>query len=357
MPVNIVHIIPTLNRGGAERIVVDLLKRLDRRRFSPSLITLKSSGALKDEVEAAGIPHVSLKTSSFGGALSVNRLSREIAGLKPAIVHTHLFGGDAWGIRAAVKARVSCIITTEHNVNRDESRTRRIIKARSLKQVTRLIAVSSAVSRYAHETYGVPDNRLTVIPNGIDVAHYGRERRDDQKFRIGAIGRLTEQKGFRFLIEALAMLPDRDWQCVIVGEGSEKARLEALSRKMGVSDRVQLVGGRADIPALLATFDVFVLPSLWEGQGIVLLEAGAADVPVIASRVDGIAEMLAGKEAGLLVAPGDSRGLMLAIRWVREHADAAASMAARWKGIIEKEYTIDKMVERYEKVYEDLLSS
>ena len=120
---------------------------------------------------------------------------------------------------------------------------------------------------------------------------------------------------------------------------------------------MQLVGGRADIPALLATFDVLVTPSLWEGQGIVLLEAGAAGVPVIASRVDGIAEMLAGKEAALLTAPGDSRGIMLAIRWVREHEEAAAAMAARWKKMVEKEYTIEKMVQRYEAVYHDVISS
>ena len=357
MSANIVHIIPTLDRGGAERIVVDLLKHLDRTRFSPSLITLTSIGALCDEIEAAGISHASLNASPLRGAFLVNRLSREIALRKPAVVHTHLFGGDAWGIRAAVKAKVPRIITTEHNVNRDESRARRIIKARALREVTRLIAVSTAVARFAHETYGVPEDKITVIPNGVDVARYVRERRDDQKFRIGAIGRLEEQKGLRFLIEALPLLPDRDWQCVIVGEGSQKQKLEALARKSNVSDRVQLVGGRADIPALLATFDVLVTPSLWEGQGIVLLEAGAAGVPVIASRVDGIAEMLAGKEAALLTAPGDSRGIMLAIRWVREHEEAAAAMAARWKKMVEKEYTIEKMVQRYEAVYHDVISS
>ncbi|MDO8435379.1 MAG: glycosyltransferase [bacterium] len=353
MPVNIVHIIPTLNRGGAERIVVDLLKHIDRKRFSPSLITLKSSGALRDEIEAAGIPHISFTASRLGGALVVNRLARAITSLKPDIVHTHLFGADAWGIRAARKAKVPCIITTEHNVNRDESRTRRIIKSRALREVTRVIAVSPAVARFARETYGVAEDKISVIPNGIDLTHYGHDRRNDQKFRIGALGRLEEQKGFRFLIEALAMLPDRDWQCVIAGEGTQKQKLETLSRKMGVSSRVQLVGGRADVPALLATFDVLVLPSLWEGQGIVLLEAGAAGVPVIASRVDGIAEMLAGKEAALLTAPGDARGIMLALRWVREHTEAANAMAARWKRMIEKEYTIKIMVRRYEDLYEN----
>lgn len=347
----LVHIIPTLERGGAERIVVDLLCHIDRKKFDPTLIILKEGGPLLEEITDADIPHRLFSGYYPKGPLLIKRIASELKDLKPDIVHTHLFGGDAWGVLGARKAQVPCIVTTEHNLNRDENLARRKIKARAFRYLSKLIAVSKAVAGFAEITYKVPKDIIDVIPNGIKIEKYTQDHRENEQFRIGAFGRLEKQKGFDFLLGALALLPDKDWQCIIAGEGSRRRALESRARKLKIIDRVQFLGSREDIPALLSTLDVFVLPSLWEGQGISLLEAGAASVPIVASRVDGIAEMLSGKEAALLTAPGDARGIMASIRWVREQKKAAEQMAERWRKIIVKEYTLEKMVQRYEEVY------
>jgi glycosyltransferase involved in cell wall biosynthesis len=229
--------------------------------------------------------------------------------------------------------------------------------------VDRYIAVSHHVARKLCQTYGLPANKVTVIHNGIFLSPFVRPADTELRAKLGAtngrpivltLARLDQQKGHRYLLQAVPLVPDALF--VFAGDGPERASLEAQARQLGLNDdRILFLGYRRDTPDLLACCDLFVLPSLFEGLPLSILEAMAASKPVIASAIGGNDEAVIHEETGLLVSPENPAALAQAIQRLLSDRPLAARLAATGKAQVQKKFSAEAMVQRVTEIYEQIL--
>lgn len=348
----IIHIIPTLDKGGAERLLVDLAKHIDKKRFAIEVLSLTTLGRWGFELKRAGVPVASLAKKRKGSLAALWRLYLELKRRKPDIIHLHLFGGDLYGLIAGRLAKVPYIVSTEHNLNYSESRFRRAIKKMLIPRMDKVVAVSEAVKGYL-ASEGIDGSAIEVIHNGIDTARFkspaDRGRRTGTI--IGSVGRLTAQKDYATLLEAISLLKGHNVSCLLVGEGEERADLEKIIRKKGLASQVMLLGAQDAIGEFLAKLDIFVLPSRWEGFGLVVLEAGASRLPVIASKVDGIKEIITDNKNGLLFEAGNAGDLAEKIKELAADTQKAGRLAKELNANVLESFSIQKMAEKYAGLY------
>jgi len=352
--IKIVHVIPTLDLGGAERLLLDIVKRADKDFFSLTVICFKRGGIWEDEIVKSGAKLIILNKKSKFDFSNLLKLRQAIIEESPDIVHTHL-GGDIYGRLAAGLAGFK-VISTEHNLNKDESFVTTILKRLTAGYASLVIAVSKAVAHDAMIRYGIKLNKIKVIHNGIDLLRF--EQVDTFKtevVKIGAVGRLVKQKGFAILIEALGLMENKNFDCTIVGAGYLKDELQQKITSLGLDNKIHLVGLRNDIPEFLKTLDIFVLPSLWEGLGIAALEAGASGLSVIASKVDGLPEIIDDQVNGLLFKAGDANDLKDKINYLLENKELARTFGKHLAKKVNEQFDVVNMVRQYELVYKSLL--
>ena len=281
---------------------------------------------------------------------------------RPEILHCHMFHANVLGRRVGRRAGVPHIVGTVHIAERRRRPWRFWLERKTDPLGTVTVCVSRAVLEFHCRRTGVPRERCTVVHNGIDTGRYGTASRPREAVRaelrlaadaevIGAVGRLDRQKGYRYLIRAFAELARErpKAELVIAGDGPERAGLEALARRCGCAGRTRFLGRRTDVPELLHAFDVFALPSLYEGLPLALLEAMAAGVPIVASAVDSVPEVLA---AGRLVRPRDVPGLADALRDALE--DPAPGQVAAAQARAREQFDVGVMVANYGKLYDSL---
>jgi glycosyltransferase involved in cell wall biosynthesis len=277
------------------------------------------------------------------GGRAVGRLARWAA--QADVVHTHLWAGDTWGRPAAWLGGCQAVITTEHNTQADSPLRSRIWTAMAPLS-HRIVCVSQAASQIVRDS-GVSPHRLTVIENGVDLSRFSPPPRPGSG--LLAVGRLTDQKGFDILLQALRLLQEAPTSTTILGEGEERPRLEALAEGLPV----RLPGWTSDIRPALREAAVLVIPSRWEGFGLVAVEAMASGVPVIASRVDGLVEVVS--DAGILVEPEEPVALSAAIRRLLSDPDLLEDL--RQRGLKRApRFSIQRTVEHYEALYRSVLS-
>lgn len=358
--IKIIHIIPTLDFGGAERLVIDIIKNLDQEKFIVKLICLKRFDTLGLELKNYGVPLILLEQKHGISFISLIKLIKILKQERPDIVHTHLFGADFYGSIAARLAGVKYLVSTEHNLNYSEGFIKKIIKIFISKLFNNIIAVSEAVKKYVIKNYYIKAEKLLVIHNGVEVNKFFRSQnklsgiKNNQKIIIGSIGRLTKQKGFEYLIEAMGKLSNQNVECLIAGDGELKSQLQKKVEKLRLENKVKLLGWQKDIKSFLNKIDIFVLPSLWEGFGIAILEAGLVGLPVIASNVDGIKEIIEDKKDGLLIKPADSNELAQKIEYLLEHREFGDELAVKLLTKINNNFIIQKIVVQYEQCYNNL---
>jgi glycosyltransferase involved in cell wall biosynthesis len=227
-------------------------------------------------------------------------------------------------------------------------------------------AVSDDLRRHLGDLK-VPASKCSLIENAIDTAQYLRRRTpaaaraalglDPARMVVGAVGRLSPEKGFDTLIRAADRLlrGGADFDLLIVGEGPEKPRLQALIDELGRASRVRLLGHRSDMIDLFEAMDVFALSSLREGLPNVLLEAMALEVPVVATRVAGVPRLVADGESGLLVEPGDEARLAEALDRLLGDDGLRESLGRAARGVIERRFSFDVRMNKMRAVYDALL--
>lgn len=356
--IKVLHIIPSLVNGGAERLLIDIIKHTNLEKFSPLVLVFKTKGDLYEEMAATGVPLFAYTKKYKIDFKNFLKIYQTIKNEKPDIVHTHL-GGDIYGRLAAHWLKVPVIISTEHNLNKKEHWLVTKAKQWTAPWANVIIAVSEAVKRDASKRYNVDPTRFTVIYNGIDTNRYKiTQRKDDNDiFTIGAAGRFVEQKGFKYLIEAIKKLveKDRQIQCIIKGDGYLREDLEKCIKQYKLESVVLLPGTDSNLSDYYSTLDVFVIPSIWEGLGLVALEAGTAGVPLIASNIDGLKEIIEDGVDGLLVPVEDSRALADRIMYVMDNPDQSQMLANHLQAKVREKFSIESMVKQYEILYEILL--
>jgi len=368
-PINLLYLITDLKYGGAQTVLLSLFDHLDTECYSPQVACLYGGNLpVGNALRARGIRVADLKMSHFWRLDALWRLYRLLKREQIAILHTSLFHASLVGRLVGRLACVPVILTWRQNVSLG-GRWRSLVNRLTSGLDDGVVAVAGFVRQAELQESGIPASKVTVIVNCIDFERYAnvepgsraRLRLDfgipPGDFVIGFIGRFHPQKGIEVLIEAFARIaPDRPglW-LLLVGDGELRPRLRALSEASGGSARTIFTGAREDIPRILAALDLFVLPSLWEGLPLALLEAMAAGLPVVASDVGGVPEILVDGETGCLVPPRDPAALAAAILEFVDHPEIRQRLGAAGQQRVKESFSAQNLVARLTALYEELL--
>ncbi len=359
--IKIIYVTAALEVGGAEMFLYDLVKHIDRQSFDVTVATVIGGGSLEPQFKALGVPVFVFGgrySKLLGGICEACKLYHLFKKEKPDIVHTQLFPADLWGRIAAKLAGVPIIVTTEQNVNVDQNCLREMLKRWTYKLADKVVAISTAVKRYSLVRYGVPESKIEIIPNDVNLERFTvqslKSKVESQKKVILTVGRLVLQKGQKYLLEAFSILNNKDTELWLAGEGNLRPELEKQARDLKIDGQVKFLGRRHDVPTLLAQADLFVFPSEWEGLGVAVLEAAAARVPMVATAVDGILDIV-DKDSAMLVPPKDSHALARAIDFMLANPDKAKAMAERAYNQVKNNFDIKVVVGKYENLYRRLI--
>lgn len=364
-PTFILYMIYGFRIGGAEQHLLDLCKALDRKRFRPEIVYFHQDEQLLPEFQQAGIPcHLFHAKGKELNLPEVWRLSRLIRNLDPDIVHVHLFHASRYGTLAALLAGVKRIIRTKHSVRLPGTKVGkrdRLWNAFLSVILTRTIGVSRAVATEVKTPY--------VIYNGIDTEYFSKKNVDKAILRryahtfgvekfptIGMVARFSIHKGHPVLLEAFSKLLS-DWpdaKLLIAGDGETRSTLERLASKPGLSDHVTFLGMIRDVREFLAVIDVFVQPSVAEGLGISAIEAMSMELPVIATRVGGLSEVITDGENGILVEPNDSNALSMALDRILRDSTLRERLKCQARKTAVQKFGLEAMVDQYESLYTQL---
>lgn len=361
----ILYLIYGFRIGGAERHLLDLCKGLDRSKFRPEIIYFHREEQMLPEFIQAGIPCSIFPVE--GGELTLRemwRLSRLIKRLKPDIVHVHLFHASRFGAMAAYMAGISRIIRTRHNVAEPgvkPGKKDRIWGVLLPVILDQTVAVSKAIAAQNRTPH--------VIYNGVDTNFFNPEVFDQSQQKIfsaefgvngspviGIAARLTRQKGHVNLLKAFSLLltdyPDA--QLLIAGDGEERATLEQLVIELKLTERVSFLGPIRKVREFLSVLDLFVHPSIFEGLGIAVIEAMSMALPIVATKVDGLTELITDGVEGILVEPDNSEELSSAMGRVLGDPSLLRELGrqARLKAV--DKFSIETMVKKYEELYLEL---
>ena len=361
--IKIAYVLPSLDRGGAEKFITDLILNLERDIFDPALLLFVRGGEWSEELKAKNIPVIILTKKHKFDLANFWQIYAALKKMRPQIVHTQQ-GGDIYGRLAAKLLRIPVIVSTEQNVNQDEPRPVTILKKITARYATKIFTISEAVKKDTIERYAIKPDKLTTIYNGINLEKFTtghatavKAKTDPtQTLVFGTMGRLVPQKGQTVLISAWSKLKNKDIRCLIAGTGVLEKKLNEEISRAGLSGRVVLVGAKSDPASFFRSLDAFVFPSLWEGLGLVLLEAGLCGLPIIASASDGITEII-DEETGWLVPAGDADALADKIDWLAANLDNT-EVKRRINNLqikITQRFAIKKIAADYESWYQKLL--
>jgi glycosyltransferase involved in cell wall biosynthesis len=363
----VVHYTDAVAYGGAERMLLTLLEGLDRQRWCP-LLYHPGGAAIAPLVEGARAAGVETRTvprmQGKRGLARMPAFVRELRTDDPVVFHAHL----PWPFRcsrelvAARLARVPAIVATQQLFAPAFSR-RAVLRHRLLSvAVDRYIAVSNDMARAFRPLCLGSDRRVTVVHNAVRAEPFeaatdrgGALPEASGRPVVLTLARLEAQKGLEYLVGAASLVPDASF--LIAGDGGERQRLEALAREKGLADRVRFLGYRDDARQLLATCDIFVLPSLFEGLPVSVLEAMAAGKPVVATAIPGTDEAVLHGATGLLVPPADPVALAGAINAVLSDPTLARRLGEAGRERVQQHFSAGRMVERIMALYEELLAA
>ena len=381
-PLRLAQLIETLDMGGAENLAVQIANAFASLHTSHLYVMTRPgplSGRVDTDVHAhylhydrapIGQPWHFLPSVVKGYQLLAHRIRQD--GIE--IIQTHLPGANFWGLLLAMRKQCKVVATVHNNAeflygDSDDpirARLRRTAYRQILKRCQATVAVSEQVSRSLLQTLSLPDvagKRLYAVPNGVTVpdplpahrrlAARRRHLSDPALPFLLAAGRLIEQKNFAILVTAAGILRDRglDFQLVVVGEGPLRADLELQVMQLQLGDLVRLPGNLDNLSELMQSADLFVLPSLWEGLPLVLLEAMARALPVVGSRIHGIAEVIESGVNGVLVEPGDAQALAAALADLLPVPERRQELGQAGLATVRRDYDFQQTLARLEQLY------
>ncbi|HIJ75078.1 MAG TPA: glycosyltransferase family 4 protein [Candidatus Hydrogenedentes bacterium] len=378
--IRIAHVITRLCKGGAQENTFHTARLADRSRFEVDLISGPTSGregTIEGRIQAAGIPIIRepmlvRSAAPMRDGLALGRLTRLFKRKQYDIVHTHTSKAGFIGRLAAARARVPIVVHTPHGnifhgyFPRWLTRLFVWMERHAARRTDRIIALTAGgIEQHLAEGIGRREQYVSIF-SGVDFDGYdaARARRQEVRrglgcprhaFLVGGIGRLEPIKGFSYFVTAAqsiaAALPETRF--VLAGDGSLGRELRAQAAALG--ERFQFLGLRDDVAELMAAMDVCIVPSLNEGMGRVVLEAGAAGTPVVASNVGGIPDIVDDGTTGLLVPPRDAASIVVAVVALGRDPAWRAAMGAKARSIVVPNYGLGRMVERIEGLYEELI--
>ena len=367
--IKILHVIDSLGWGGMERVVIDVANGLDRAQFEQTICCIsrrgEAAGLLRDDVRC-----IDLGKGAQADYLMPLKLAQVIRRQQPDIVHS-----QSWsGVDAAIAQTMTCgarLIHSEHGRNLPhiyaEPLKRRIARRCLYQKADAVFAVSAELRDYYCRETGFHAERMRVIPNGVDMRRIDEADRvgvreelgiatDD--FVIGTVARLDATKDTITLARAFARLSKHSGlKLLIVGDGSERARLERFAAESGLTSAIIFTGARHDVPRLLSAMNVFALPSLSEGLPITVLEAMAARLPVVATNVGALSELIKEGVTGFLVEPQQEEAMADRLMRLSTTRELAVPFGIEARHKVEREYNLDLMLHRYAELYFSVLQN
>ena len=367
-PPLIAHVVFRFDVGGLENGVVNLVNHLPRERFRHAIVALTEVTDFRARIARDDVRCVALHKGPGHGFRLYPALYRLFRELRPAIVHTRNLAALEASLPAAL-AGVPARIHGEHgrDVGDLDGSSLRYRRLRRLYRpfVHEYVALSRDLERYLVDAVGIPTARVSQIYNGVDAARFapGTARVPDCPFRgdewlVGTVGRLAAVKDQVTLAEAFvraARTPQgARLRLVVAGDGPLRARVEQVLQDAGLAERAWLCGERPDVPDILRSLDLFVLPSLGEGISNTILEAMATALPVVATRVGGNAELVEEGRTGALVPAADADAMARAILAYATDRERARAHGRAGRERVLSRFSLERMVQDYETLYDRL---
>jgi len=360
---HVVQLLPTLRTGGAERLVTDLSTCLQTHGVRVTIVTMfgPENTPYEQRVEEAGIPHRWLN-KRFGLDLRMPvRISRTLRELRPDVLHTHLYT-----LRYAAPAlpvnRIPAVLYTLHSIPRKEDNMLGLlINWLAFRfRLVQPVAISPTIAAAARSLYGARIN-FPVIRNGIQmppflaVKNAGQRKRN--RFVLLNVGRLTDVKNQQFLLRIALRLQalGLDFELRFAGDGPLRQALEEQARILSVESKVKFLGSVSDMAAVYGDADIFVLPSLYEGLPIALLEAMASALPVVASAVGGVPDVIHDGRTGILLPPGDESAWATVIHQLATSPELRKKLGSAAREEVVARYDIGSTTRAYLELYHKLL--
>lgn len=350
--------------GGTERTLLELTDGLNREEFSVTVWTIADEGELIDHL-AADVEYRTLGAAGKWDFRAPMRFFAAAASERPDVINSFLFFDNVLARIAGRLVGETVVTTGVREVPNDPPRIRSFLDKLTQGWSDEIVSNSQAGTEYVVER-GAPRENVRTIRNGRDVPRYASGTATEELYRalsldeddviVGTVGRLVERKGHYDLLEAWSTVVNAhpDARLLFVGNGPERAGLEASARELDCADSVRFAGQRDDVPDLLDAMDVFVFPSHYEGLSGALIEAMIAGLPTVATPVDGNSELIEDEVTGLFIPPYDSEALaerlieLLGDAELREKLGTAASDYAR------EEFAIETMVSEFEALYREV---
>jgi len=389
---NVMQIILNLDVGGAQEVVRTLVDYLVSGDCIPVVCTFRD-GPLRQDIEQLGIKVEILPSRRYSIVafplfiLDMIRIWQSLARLVKKynvdVIQTHLLRSlDFLTLFLKYTTRLRVVLWTFHSANFALSRTElpkhkwllkpkrythHLLYRLTSRLVSGFIAVSDEVKEAMVAVIGPIEDSITVICNGVDVKRYGQPvdkarvkgqvGLDDTARLIAVVATLKEPKGHQYMVEAMATIVSQhpDVHTLFIGDGELREELQAQIARLNLRKHIHILGNRNDVPDLLAASELFVLPSLWEGLSMALLEAMAAGKPIVATAVSGTTQVMIPGETGLIVPPGDSQALADAIIYLLSNPAHAQAMGQAAKQYVEVHYSAQKQADEHLALYRRLL--
>lgn len=363
-------LLTSLDLGGAQDQVVRVAAELADQGVDVRLVSMIPADGYTDQLNAAGVPWATLgMRPGRPDPRAILRLNRLIRRWRPDVVHAHMVHANLLGRIARPLAPIPVLVSTAHSID-EGGRAREI----AYRLTDRLTDHTTNVSRAAVERYiavgAAPRHRISRVPNGVDIDRFRSDpsRRETMRRSLGldptaflwlAVGRLDEAKDYPTMLNAFSQVgrTDRESVLIVAGDGPGEASLAQKVHGDRQEDRIRLLGRRSDIPDLMAAADAYVMSSAWEGLPMVLLEAAAAGLPIVATDVGGNREIAQPAENAILVPPGNPGALATSMEAVEAAtAPEREAMGAAGRRIVAAEFALPRVIERWQALYDGLLA-
>ena len=365
--IRVVYLAHAFQVGGAEEMVLNLVRHLPKR-FEPMVCCIHELGPIGGEIRASGTPISVLGLNpGLRRPWDVARISRFLRETQPHIVHTFLLTASLYGRLAAMLARVPIVIGTEVNIYERKRPSHALAERLLMPGTDRVVASAESVRQFYIRQVHADPAKVEVIYNAVDWAQLKTTRgREEMRLSLnvphdqpvaGIIARLTEQKGHTYLFEALAHTPGLEaLHVIVVGDGDLRESLGGRAEALGLASRVHFVGARRDLGDLLNAVDLFVLPSLWEGLPLSLVLAMGAGLPVVATRIPGLPEVVEDERTGLLAPPADAAALGAAMARIVSDPAFGRRLGAAARAAALPKFGVDGYIASVVALYDRLLS-
>jgi glycosyltransferase involved in cell wall biosynthesis len=360
----------SMGMGGADSQLLSAAREMRSRGHEVLIVSMTPLGPMGLEARRAGIPTESLRLRrGLPDPRGLLRLVRLVRAWRPDVLHSHMVHANLLARALRIFVPVPALVSTIHNIY-EGGRLRMAAYRLTNRLVDHMTIVSEAASdRFVAEGI-VPKSQLTVVPNGVDPAVFrtvpGEVRQSfrrsvgiDREFVWLAVGRFEIAKAYPDMLRGFARVHGQRPEAVLllVGHGSLQAETEALAKSLGLGGSVRFLGVRNDVPEIMSAADGYVMSSAWEGMPMVLLEAAAAGLPIVATAVGGNREVVSDEESGFLVPPGDSESLGSAMLRLMELSEPARrAMGEQGRERIRIHYGLSRVVDRWEGLYREVLA-